>query len=615
MAGSEEHLFRQFRLPWVPNWVPDWLEAMLRAPILWKSLGVTILTVVVSYLGWTFLEDRTGQESVDIAAWESRLSSATNAELPLHLDTLLQLQNDAAIALGIRQLTGSDPERRRLASLALQDAALQWSQWSPENASRQRERAVRLLAQVVSGLHAPEQVIAVELARQAMLQPPPLDTSLRDSLLSNSRILFAQAHPAHTGGLRWDDASQTDRPTDPARRSEFERPSSTSNWSTTFDANNPVASSTNPTFGEANPGDNGNSNRFRPVGFSRLQTSPSGNSGGQTNQSQRFDNGPQTSQIPLFDGEGRLIEVQSIDPIDHTTPGGLIPVGMSGSPRLPNSSSSLPEQRESGYRESAPAPGNLPNRIGGSRIHSPENIATIPLGQPIPGRTDSLALDAEARQRELASAFQLRAQSISATRQRTIDRIPANGVNSQIEPDTEIITSRPSTTPPPATPAPTTESPTAPPRLTEGTLRRSLPQNPYRGGGSLSSSDDPSAEPLPVEPSVNWRAMSHIEVMFRLRDEVPEIAEQATEELERRGFNSDYIAVARRLTSPDSRDRMQLVLDLVASQRVEPMPFLRWLANDPNPDVQSLAIDALEMLQASAQDRGADALSEPALRR
>lgn len=103
--------------------------------------------------------------------------------------------------------------------------------------------------------------------------------------------------------------------------------------------------------------------------------------------------------------------------------------------------------------------------------------------------------------------------------------------------------------------------------------------------------------------------------MFRLRDEVPEIAEQATEELERRGFNSDYIAVARRLTSPDSRDRMQLVLDLVASQRVEPMPFLRWLANDPNPDVQSLAIDALEMLQASAQDRGADALSEPALRR
>lgn len=609
MAGSEEHLFRQFRLPWVPSWVPDWLEAVLRAPLTWKLVAITLLSVAVSYFAWTQLERQTGQESVDLAVWESRLAGATNAELPVLLDSLFQVQNDAAMAMGIRQLTVSDPIRRQLAGLALQDSHQQWSQWSPENASRQRERVVRLLAQVVGQLHAPEQVIAVGLARQTLLQPSPMDSTIRDSLLANSRILFAQAHPAHTGAVRWEDSRSSNRIQSFVNRGESERPGSDPNWPTAAVQSNPVAANGNFSNNDTTPSGSQNSNRFRPAGFSRSSTSDSANTNATPTNQQRIDNGPRPSQIPLFDGEGRLIEVQPIDPTDASTPGGLIPVGMSGSARLPTSSSTTQSQLESGYRESAELSPNGSNRIGSSRTNSPETMADDSGSHTIPGRSVSSPTDAENRKRDLANAFQLRAQSVSTTRQRPNDRTqPNRNERSRVGPDTEIVTSEPS-------PVPLATESVPPDQPLRAATPRSIPQNPYRGGNSAASQD---LQPIPdatADLAINLESMSHIEVMFRLRDRVPGTAEQAEKELERRGFNSDYVAVARRLTSPDPRERMQLVLDLVASQRVEPTPFLRWLANDPDREVQSLAIDALEMLQSSVQYRGADALSEARRRR
>jgi hypothetical protein len=110
-----------------------------------------------------------------------------------------------------------------------------------------------------------------------------------------------------------------------------------------------------------------------------------------------------------------------------------------------------------------------------------------------------------------------------------------------------------------------------------------------------------------------WSRLSHIEVMQRLRHPDELTASEAAEELGKRGFNSDYVAVARRLTSPDSRERYQLILDLVAGSRVEPMPFLRWLSNDPDPEVRALALEALEMLNEASLDRSvqADPLGNP----
>jgi len=92
---------------------------------------------------------------------------------------------------------------------------------------------------------------------------------------------------------------------------------------------------------------------------------------------------------------------------------------------------------------------------------------------------------------------------------------------------------------------------------------------------------------------------SHIEVMQALRDPDPNRARLAVRELDRRGFNADYISAARRLTSPQADDRYQLILDLAGSTRVEPTPFLRWLQNDPDPQVQALARQALILLEDS----------------
>ncbi|MBL8888671.1 MAG: hypothetical protein JNL67_01750 [Planctomycetaceae bacterium] len=612
MAGSEEHLFRQFRLPWVPDWVPDWLEAALRSSAMWKLLAVAILTVSSSYLGWKFMEARTGQESVDLGTWESRLDNAGPWEVPLLLDSLFQIQNDAAMALGVRQLSSSDPQRRQLAGIALRDADLQWSKWSHDAAAKQRDRAVRWLAQVVSGLHAPEQAIAVEIARQALLQPTAGDPSVRDSLLANSRILFSQAHPAHTAVIRWGEGGNTPSSPSSALLPTGRNPDSANSFYERA-SNSPLAEADSvPPRGPVSNADNSNDNRFRPAGFSRRTfDQPVPNSPPSFPRSQ-FDSTQVPSQIPLYDDAGRLIEVQILDPTDSTTPGGLIPVGMSNMPRSSNPGpNNNPEtsEVESGYRqpESGATSGEF-HRIGDSRVNRPGLVATAPMDS-IPGRIDRSPND-EMRKRELDAAFQLRAQSVAAIRKNSMERNPATPQRTEVEDsNTEIVTSEPQITPPPAALR------TAVPTMPVATAPRTLPKNPYR------SSDTATSEPATQLPNagaiveIDWSPMSHIEVMFRLRDEDPESARQALKELERRGFNSEYIAVARRLTSPNPREREQLILDLVASHRIEPMPFLRWLANDPDPGVQSMAINALEMLQASVRERGADALNETVQRR
>ena len=614
MAGSEEHLFRQFRLPWVPTWVPDWLEAVLRTFATWKLLAILVLTVSGSYFGWKFLEARTGQESADLVAWESRLQNANRWELPPLLDSLFQVQNDGAMALGIRQLTSPDPERRQLAGLALRDAEQQWNQWSPDDAGKQRERVVRLLAQVVAGLHAPEQLMAVEIARQSLLQPAATDPTIRDSLLTNSRILFAQAHPAHTAGVRWgENAMGGGSPSDLGEANE--RPSANRGGVRPVDSNGGTGTTERDSVRDslAN-GNNLEGNRFRPAGYSRQQPGDDGLGTRTPPTGERPDNIPRVSQVPLYDGEGRLIEVQMLDPTDTTTPGGLIPVGMSGSPRVPNAGRpgfATPTQIESGYRESSPPTANEFNRIGGSRINGTGSVANAPRDSANSGDTDALVADEETRRRELAAAIQLRAQSISASRQTTPRPAPsAPNRTSQADPGTEVVTSEPRRVTPPTTPL-RAEVPTTP----VATAPRAIPKNPYRSEDATAPDSMQPLPDAPLEDMIDWRAMSHIEVMFRLRDSIPETARQAVKELERRGFNSEYVAAARRLTNPDPREREQLILDLVASNRIEPIPFLRWLANDPDPGVQSLAINALEMLQASVKDRGAEASSEARRRR
>jgi hypothetical protein len=297
--------------------------------------------------------------------------------------------------------------------------------------------------------------------------------------------------------------------------------------------------------------------------------------------------------VPLFDDEGREIEFQPIDPTDPSTPGGLIPVRMSSG--VPTPTTDGQRRDEPMNPETAVTDSDLesnsdpPSRVRGSRSDPVPNDAPIAFQAPM------------ARQRELEAAMKLRAQSVSTSRRVLNDTAPPQSQNrvnsSENTPQTETVISESGPTVRPGFIGQTNDASST----AASSSPRPLPRNPYRGSESWT----PAPQPFPTTPSESreamgeWASLSHIEVMFRLRDENAETAAQAAKELNRRGFDSDYVAVARRLTSSDPQEREQLILDLVSGQRVEPLPFLRWLANDPDSRVQSLAVDALEMLNRS----------------
>lgn len=679
MVQTDDNLFRQFRLPWVPAWVPDWIEAPLRSSRIWSVLALVVVTAALSYAGWRALQAQTGQADIDLATWEQRLKAAEPRQRPELLESLFQLPNDGALALGLAYLNSVDASERRVAGLALRDAADQWNQWPVPAATAQYERAVRLLAEIVSELHAPEQSLAVELARQAMIRPGSADPSLRDSLRAQALTVMSRANSAHSAGLiAADDRNLLDGDIDPWRNSAA-APSRTGSTESAprlapgdQPRDNPRArsaelpadreSNTDGRVAESTTGSA--ANRFLPAGFARptRDTNPPPNSGDWAN--------PATppSQVPLFDERGRRIEVRTLDPAQLTVPGGLIPVEMSGFAPTPARSSSNPGSTESSLRR----PTDPENTAAAS-----DRIGTARLPEAAPNGSASAAgpvVPLDTLRRELAAALERREQDLVAAQRE--DRSPRfRPTTPQQTQETEIITSRPALPPTPPTrvadllPANDNERDLQAPPSTDGIPGRTvaaprnasprprLPSNPYRssarangepnplsedvarsatspapnrasamptlsdsGPSSLVPSGDgerpgsPSRRQVP-RPSSALSRLSHIEVMQLLRSPDPNRVNQAVQELGQRGFNADYVAVARRLTSPDANERYQLVFDLLSSTRVDPNPFLRWLATDPDPEVQSLAIEALEMLNASGKNRAVDVTVTPSLRR
>lgn len=691
MAQSDDNLFRQFRLPWVPAWVPDWIEASLRSHRLWSALALALVTTLLTYAGWRLLQAQTGQADIDLREWEQRLSSVEARQRPELLEAVFQLPNDGAVALGLAYLNSPDSNERRAAGLALRDAAEQWNQWPAPAATAQYERTVRLLAEFVQSLHAPEQALAVDLARQAMIRPAIADPTLRDSLRAQALAVMSRANSAHSAGLLPDETrGNPDEPVAPLlNRTAADRldwglppnpaaPSSTPNGDplgprsaelprdgdsreTGFDGRVASGPATNPT------------NRFVPAGFAR----PPRDGSSPPSTWENGNVGASESQVSLFDDRGRRIEVRTLDPAQLTAPGGLIPVEMSGfspTPQPPGSGSSV---SESSFRRPGATTRNDDSldRIGAARM------ADGPLSNPESNPDDTPVLPLDTLRRELAVALQRREQDLIAS-QREAGSPRFRPADTERSRETEIITSRPvltpsssarestafPTTPPPSgitNPVPANDAiPSRTVAAPRGEAARTrLPSNPYRSSelGASSETNDspsnpsdldnplsesglprqrapntlefttpelenlaPSVSPgrLPAgsrrqvpRPTTTLSRLSHIEVMQRLRSPDPNQVNDAIQELGQRGFNADYVAVARRLTSPDANERYQLVFDLLSSTRVDPNPFLRWLANDPDPEVQSLAIEALEMLNASGKNRAVDVTVTPSLRR
>ncbi len=689
MAQSDDNLFRQFRLPWVPAWVPDWIEAPLRSHRIGSALALALVTTLLTYAGWRVLQAQTGQADIDLREWEQRLSTAEARQRPVLLEAIFQLPNDGAVALGLAYLNSPDSNERRAAGLALRDAAEQWNQWPAPAATAQYERTVRLLAEFVQALHAPEQALAVDLARQAMIRPAIADPTLRDSLRAQALAVMSRANSAHSAGLFPDetrgnpDERVAPRPTrtaadrldwglppnpgaprstplgDPLGPRSAELPRDGDSREAGVDGRVAGGPASNP------------ANRFVPAGFARPPRDGSSSlSTGETGAA-----GASESQVPLFDDRGRLIEVRTLDPAQLTAPGGLIPVEMSGF--APTRQPPGPGVSESSFRRPTAATREdlTPNRIGSARMAD----GSLSTPESSPGSTPVVPLDT--LRRELALALERREQDLIAS-QREAGSPRFRPADTERSRETEIITSRPVLTPP-AGDREAPDFPTPPPpsginnpvpandAIPSRTVaaprgeaaRPRLPSNPYRSSGPGASSEPtdspanptdpdnmasagampgqrapntlqfntpglanatPSVSPgrLPVgsrrqvpRPTTTLSRLSHIEVMQRLRSPDPNQVNDAIQELGQRGFNADYVAVARRLTSPDPNERYQLVFDLLSSTRVDPNPFLRWLANDPDPEVQSLAIEALEMLNASGKNRAVDVTVTPSLRR
>ncbi|MCZ2344489.1 MAG: hypothetical protein LC104_22250 [Bacteroidales bacterium] len=74
-----------------------------------------------------------------------------------------------------------------------------------------------------------------------------------------------------------------------------------------------------------------------------------------------------------------------------------------------------------------------------------------------------------------------------------------------------------------------------------------------------------------------------------LHDDDAEVRELATSALKSRGLDAMQIELARKLCSPETRDRLQLLLDLALETQAipDPGPWLERLSRDPEPAVRA----------------------------
>ncbi len=100
----------------------------------------------------------------------------------------------------------------------------------------------------------------------------------------------------------------------------------------------------------------------------------------------------------------------------------------------------------------------------------------------------------------------------------------------------------------------------------------------------------PSADAI---APTQWTQLSHLEVMRWLRSKDAATARAASAELQRRGFESNHLELAMRLTDPDAKARREFAELLPRISGVDARPWLWWLTEDDDPTVRSTAISIL----------------------
>ncbi|GEM_PF-2297821 len=631
-AKSEEELFQQFR----PTGVSAWGAAISQASRpYWVLLGIGLAVVVGSWAALTYLPATTGQQYSSIEDWKNRIETASEQELlPVFL-SLYQVQNDKVIELGVNYMLASDSQKRLASGVALRDSVKSWKEWDFDASTQQVNRVALSLANHVSMLNSPEQAVAIEVARQLLLWPTGSDADSHTQLLLSCENIFKQANRAFDDGVR--------SPT----LEDYLLATTAYNRLNSPETSDPEGVLSLDRLGGGDligqlPSQS--QNRTNNSSFSSSPNVRMFNSGyrrrsrdlNQMPENELNDDGPlETAMVPLLDEAGSRMNVSSVDPSTMQLPGGLIPITVSGSGGV---RSNLAGSRGIGNRaseqdrnlqpnQSQNAGRSLPPRDSLLQALEKRNIQDT---QMMPG-PDSYGQELRGRD--------LRGNNLSPERGLAGNR---SGVGS----DTGDGNNPGNEQPMKSGQSPVVQDRSAfqgssgslgrnenqsglsagpslesgPAASSAGTLDepRRLPENPYRSRSSAGSMQetmqrlpsqtlggnrndlqarmplsDSSAWEMPSSPMSQW---SHIQLMQQLRNSDTTVANRSEEELRRRGFTSEYLSIAYRLTSDDPVQRFDLVQELVQSSKVEPLPFLKWLSDDQHPEVRAAALEQLRLL-------------------
>lgn len=561
---SEEQLFRRFRRPWLVE--------------LWQRIGgsgsllalaaVLLLTVGISAWALTYLSSPPPLPYLSVDQWREKIDSANPRQLPLLFDLMFQAEDDRVIHLGVNYLVAEDPQRTAAAE-SLRNVLPVWQQWELDRSSAQINRAAEALATHVVLMGPQEQSLAAYLTRRFLLWPVGADRQRQAKLLAACETVISQARQSNLSSLA-----------PLSNRSEV-----IAQWETQL---NPAASRLDENRRERVPAFEAGFSSTRLPSETFLASQKTANP----------NHARPRSQVPLVNGDGRRIEVDGIDPSSLALPGGLIPITLPGSYRdggrpfpaaTPQSTFGNPGDRNSPTTDAAD-----------SRPPSANVADTNDRASPQPSLAEAL------KQRNIADTHMVPGRS---------NRLPAgpperdaNGGNTAIAADTF---------------GPSGD------RRTASDAARRLPQNPYRDPQDDRTpenlSPDQSARPLEEtmrrvpnaddlqtsnprsEPAESWDApppqgpisqWSHIQVMQQLRSAEANLVSAAEKELQRRGFDRNYLSVAYRLTSSDPVERFQLIENLNRNSAVEPLPFLRWLSADPHPEIRAAANEQIAKLSS-----------------
>src|SRR5690606_30428922 len=97
-------------------------------------------------------------------------------------------------------------------------------------------------------------------------------------------------------------------------------------------------------------------------------------------------------------------------------------------------------------------------------------------------------------------------------------------------------------------------------------------------------------EPAPERP---LRTLSTKGVIALLASKQAVTADQAVQELSRRGLGKEEIRIASQLAAPQIEVRLGLLESIVRRTDIDPRPWLLWLAEDSDRDVRLQAVTAL----------------------